>query len=126
MLNELYIEHEVVFSCYTSLWRFPDCISQILGHDMILTIMLASLSLWASSFSFICICGTLWETWGKRRGRPCRVQYFHARFYLLQNYFSKLLLWPYSWTFHLSLAPLIFPLKVLHHWLLVILSVIHC
>lgn len=91
MLNELCIECEVIFSCHTSLWRFPDCILWILGHSIILMILLASLSLRASSSSFTYICVTLWETRGKRRGRPCRVQYFHAHIYLLQSYFSQLL-----------------------------------
>lgn len=79
----------------------PDCILQIFGRNMTLWILFAVLSLWAFSFSFTCICSSLWEMWGKRRGRPCRVR---ACIYLTQSYFSKHLLGLYSWTLPLSLA----------------------
>lgn len=89
----------------------PDYILQISGHIMTLMILFANLSFGAFSFSFTCICSSLWETRGKRRGRPCRVW---ACIYLTRSYFSKHLLGLYSWTLHLSMASLIFPLKALH------------
>lgn len=90
----------------------PDYILQIFGYIMTLMILFGILSLGAFSFSFTCICSSLWETWGKRRGRPCRV---HACIYLTRSYFSKHLLGLYSWNLYLSMASLIFPLKALHY-----------